>query len=37
MEELWDDRAVRIIKNTGMISDGSDIEKPEAGDIGAVM
>jgi hypothetical protein len=40
MEELWDDRAVRVIKNTGLISDGSDVPEPiidEAGDIGAVM
>lgn len=40
MEELWDDRAVRIIKNTGLISDGGDVNEPlieEAGDIGAAM
>lgn len=40
MEELWDDRAVRVIKNTGSISDGTDVDEPlieEAGDIGAAM
>jgi hypothetical protein len=39
MEELWDDRAVRVIKNTGLISDGGDVDEPlvEPGDIGAVM
>lgn len=39
MEELWDDRAVRVVKNTGMISNGNDVDEPlmEPGDIGAVM
>jgi hypothetical protein len=41
MEELWDDRAVRVVANTGLISDGTDVDEPldiaEPGDIGAVM
>lgn len=28
MVELWDDRAVRIVRNTGMISDGRDVFDP---------
>ena len=39
MEELWDDRAVRVLKNTGLVSDGSDVVDNvlEDGDIGGVM
>lgn len=39
MEELWDDRAVRVVKNTGLVSDGSDVEDIplEPGDIGACI
>jgi len=38
MIEQWDDRAVRVMANTGMVSDGNDVEDPlmtyEPGDIG---
>lgn len=39
MKELWDDRAVRVVKNAGLVSDGRDVEEPEIelGDIGAAM
>lgn len=39
MTELWDDRAVRVVKNSGLVSDGRDVEEPlvEPGDIGAAM
>ena len=39
MEEFWDDRAIRIQKNTGLVSDGSDVQEVfgEPGDIGAVL
>lgn len=39
MDEYWDDRAVRVIPNTGVVSDGSDVPEPyyAPGDIGAVM
>lgn len=39
MEEYWDDRAVRVVANTGIVSDGRDVVEPNvhAGDIGAVM
>ena len=41
MIEQWDDRAVRVVANTGMVSNGKDVEEPlvsaEPGDIGAIM
>jgi len=39
MRELWDDRAVRVVKNAGIVSDGREVIEPkvEPGDIGAVM
>lgn len=39
MKEYWDDRAVRVVANTGMVSDGSDVVEAvfPPGDIGAVM
>jgi len=30
MLELWDDRAVRLLWNTGLVSDGSDVNDPLA-------
>ena len=41
MIELWDDRVVRVTANTGLVSDGQDVDDPlidqEPGDIGAAM
>ena len=40
MVEIWDDRAVRVVKNTGLISDGKDVQDTlleDSGDIGGIM
>jgi hypothetical protein len=37
MEELWDDRAVGVVKNTGLRADGVIDLPDEPGDIGAAM
>ena len=37
MEELWDDRAVQVVPNTGLRADGVIDSPAEPGDIGAVM
>jgi len=37
MEELWDDRAIQVHKNTGLRADGVIDVPAEPGDIGAAM
>jgi hypothetical protein len=28
VDDFWDDKAVRVVRNTGMISNGSDVKDP---------
>jgi hypothetical protein len=39
MDEIWDDRAIRVCKNTGLISDQKDVMdmEPEADGIGEFL